>query len=77
MARNSKHVVPSPDGGWSVRTAGASRATRHFDTQAEAIEFGRSFAMRNNSEFYVHGKDGMIREKRSYGSDPHPPRDKR
>lgn len=77
MTRNSKHVVPNPDGGWSVRTAGASRAYRHFNTQAEAIEYGRDFAKKNNSEFYIHGRDGMIREKSNYSSESVPPREKR
>lgn len=77
MTRNSRHVVPSPNGGWSVRAAGAARASKHFDTQDEAIEYGRDLAKRNNAEFYIHDRNGMIREKRSYGNDPFPPRDKR
>lgn len=74
MSRNSQHVIPSPDGGWSVRAAGAARASRNFKTQAEAIEYGRSLAKRNHMEFYVHARDGTIREKSSYGvgSDPSP-----
>ena len=77
MTRNSKHVVPSPDGGWSVRAAGAVRASRRFDTQDEAIQYGRDLAKRNHAEFYIHDRNGMIREKRSYGNDPFPPRNKR
>lgn len=77
MAKRSQHVVPSLKGGWSVRQSGATRASRNFDTQAEAKEYGRTIAKRERTELYVHGRDGTIREKNSYGSDPHPPRDKR
>lgn len=70
----SKHVVPNSSGGWSVRTSGASRATRIFPTRDEAVEFGRTAAKANGTELYIHGRDGTIREKRSYGSDPFPPK---
>jgi len=77
MSRLSKHVVPRPAGGWAVKNSGAARATRTFDTQAEAIKFGRSAAKKDNAEFYVHGKDGTIKQKDSYGRDPLPPKDRR
>ena len=67
-----KHVVPRPNGEWAVRNSGASRATRVFDTQAAAIKFGRNAAKKDGVEFYVHRKDGTIRERDSYGRDPHP-----
>lgn len=69
-----KHVVPRPNGEWAVRNSGASKATKVFDTQAEAIKFGRNAARRDGVEFYVHRKDGTIRERDSYGRDPHPPK---
>ena len=37
---------------------------------------GRSIAKREQSEHSVHGRDGQIREKNSYGSDLNPPTDK-
>jgi hypothetical protein len=72
-----KHVVPNPHGGWSVRSAGSARAARNFSTQEDAIRFGVDFAKREQGELYVHGRDGTIKDRRSYGNDPHPPRDKR
>ena len=77
MSKISKHVVPSPNGGWAVRNSGASRATRTFGTQAEAVRFGRAAAKTHHAELYVHGKDGTIKEKNSYGHDPFPPIDRR
>lgn len=71
---NNKHVVPRPNGEWAVRNSGAAKATRLFETQAAAIKFGREVARRDGVEFYVHRKDGTIRERDSYGRDPHPPK---
>lgn len=73
MAAN-KHVVPRPNGEWAVRNSGASKATKVFGTQADAIKFGRNAARRDGVEFYVHRKDGTIRERDSYGRDPMPPK---
>lgn len=73
MAAN-KHVVPRPNGEWAVRNSGASKATKVFETQADAIKFGRSAARKDGVEFYVHRKDGTIRERDSYGRDTMPPK---
>jgi uncharacterized protein YdaT len=72
MSKNSQHVAPST-GGWSVRKAGASRASAVFKTQAEAIQRGREIAQNQKSELFIHGKDGRIRERSSFGNDNHPP----
>lgn len=71
MSKNV-HVVPH-DGGWDVKVEGG-RSSRHFSTQNEAIEVGRQLARGNRSEHIVHGRDGRIRQRDSYGRDPFPPR---
>ena len=58
------------DDRWQVRREHASRASRVFDTQKEAMDFGRQLAKRDRVEFIVAGRDGAIREKHSYGNDP-------
>lgn len=68
-----QHVVPN-DGGWSVRKAGASRATKNFSTQGEAAAYARDIARNQKTEVYIHGEDGRIRQRDSYGNDPFPPR---
>lgn len=73
----SKHVVHNPGGGWKVKSGGASRASKVFDKQSDAIAYARSAARKDNAELFVHGRDGTIRERNSYGKDPCPPRDKR
>jgi hypothetical protein len=70
--KNNVHVVPS-DGGWDVKVEGGGRA-RHFSTQREAIDAGRKLAQGHESENIVHGRDGRIRQRDSYGRDPFPPR---
>lgn len=72
--KKSQHVVKD-DNGWAVKKEGSAKATRHFSTQQEAIEYGRSVAKNQKAEFYIHGRDGKIREKDSYGNDPNPPKD--
>lgn len=73
MSRKAQHVVPR-DGKWAVRKSGAVRVTKHYDTQREAIEAARETARRQGTELYIHGKDGRIRERDSYGEDPFPPK---
>jgi hypothetical protein len=77
MSKKSQHVVRNGDGGWAVKKGGSSRATKNFKTQQEAIDYGREVAKNQHAEFYVHGRDGRIREKDSYGNDQNPPKDKK
>ena len=71
--RKNQHVVPK-DGGWAIKGAGSKRATKVFPTQREAIKEGREIARRQGSELLIHGRDGRIREKNTFGKDPHPPK---
>lgn len=67
-----QHVVPRGDE-WAVRGAGNERDTSRHRTQQEAIRVARGIARNQRSELFVHGKDGKIRERNSYGNDPFPP----
>lgn len=73
MSRKGQHVVPN-EGRWSVKKAGASRATSTHSTQAEAIKVATEIARKQKTELYIHGTDGRIRERSSYGRDPLPPK---
>lgn len=66
MAKNTRHVVPSSKGGWSVRKTGAERASKNFNTQAEAIDYGKDKAKEDSSDLFVHGRSGKIRDHTSY-----------
>ncbi|NBC10681.1 MAG: DUF2188 domain-containing protein [Planctomycetes bacterium] len=73
MSKRGQHVMPS-GGKWSVFAAGAQRAAKRFATQQEAIEDAREKARRQGTELYIHGRDGRIRERTSYGRDPGSPK---
>lgn len=73
MSKN-QHVTPHPKGGWQVKGAGNKRATVITNTQSEARTIARNIAIKNQSELIVHGTNGRIREKNSYGSDSCPPK---
>ena len=67
MTATSVHVVPSGDG-WAVEEGDWQLSTHR--TQAEAEKSGRDEAMRAHAELVVHGRDGRIERKNSYGNDP-------
>lgn len=69
---SNQHVVQRDDG-WAVRGEGNSRDTSHHQTQSDAIDAARDIARNQQSEVVIHGRDGRIREKDSYGNDPYPP----
>jgi hypothetical protein len=77
MSTRSHHVVPTIDGGWSVTKEGANRALRVFTTKDAAVSWGRKQSIKARSELIIHGRDGMIIDRNSYGGDPHPPRDRK
>jgi hypothetical protein len=69
MAKGDVPVVPG-EGGWRVEIAADGRARSVHRTQAEAREAARELARRARSELFVHGRDGRIRERNTYGRDP-------
>jgi uncharacterized protein YdaT len=73
MAKKDVHVVPRGNG-WAVEKNGSQRASKVTETQREAIAAGKKIAEREKSELVVHGENGRIREKNSYGNDPSPPK---
>lgn len=71
MAKKNQHVVPR-DGGWAVRGSGNTKDTEQFDSQRQAIAAARRIARNQRGEVVIHGRDGRIRAKKSYGNDPFP-----
>lgn len=65
----NQHVTKHPNG-WQVKGAGNSKATVVTNTQKEANNIAVKIATNQKSEVLIHGKDGKIREKNSYGNDP-------
>ena len=73
MIKKNQHVVPH-ESGWAVRGAGSERASSVHSTQREAIGAARKAAIRQGSEMLIHGENGRIRERNTYGKDPYPPK---
>ena len=70
-----KQTWVSPhDGKWSVKQAGNSRASRVFDKKSDALEYGRSRAIKTGSELIGQKRNGQINLKNSYGHDSFPPK---
>ncbi|MFI3293203.1 MAG: DUF2188 domain-containing protein [Rikenellaceae bacterium] len=72
MGKN-QHVVKSANG-WAVKGAGNSKATVIKPTQKQAEGVAIKIAKNQKSEVVIHGVNGKIRDKNSYGNDPYPPK---
>jgi len=68
MGKN-QHVVMHDDH-WVVQEEGAATPIATFKTQGQAWEKAKAIARRERSEAVLHGKDGRIRERTTYGADP-------
>jgi hypothetical protein len=77
MANKNVHVVYRRDqGNWAVISEKAQRAAGLYDTKTEAKTRSREIAINRQVESVIHGKNGQIQDKDSYGPDPNPPKDK-
>lgn len=74
MSKGKNQHVVKHSGGWAVRGAGNEKVRRITQTQQEAIKVAREIARNQESELIIHGRNGRIREKDSYGNDPFPPK---
>jgi hypothetical protein len=69
----NQHVVPH-NGDWAVKGAGNSKPTKIVETQREAIVIAKEISKNQESELFIHGRNGQIRERDSFGNDPYPPK---
>jgi uncharacterized protein YdaT len=72
MSHKNQHVVPHGKE-WAVKGEGNERNTYITATQSQAIDLARNIAENQQSELFVHNRQGQIRERNSYGNDPFPP----
>ncbi len=73
MTEKNQHVTPHAEG-WAVKGEGNGRASSVHETQAQAISAAKQIAINTGSELFVHGRNGQIRERNTYGKDPYPPK---
>lgn len=76
MAKKNIHTVPSGNK-WAVKKEGVKEPLSTHNTKAAALEKGVLAAKKAKAEHVIHGKDGKIQDKDSYGPDPCPPKDKK
>ncbi|MCY3956652.1 MAG: DUF2188 domain-containing protein [Nitrospira sp.] len=67
----NQHVVPF-EGDWAVRPEHGEITSIHR-TQQEAIDVARFQAQIEESELFIHRRNGQFRERNTYGRDPYPP----
>jgi hypothetical protein len=58
------------DKGWRVEVEGAERPSSTHKTQTEAAKAARDIARKNKSELLIHGRNGRVRDRSTYGHDP-------
>ena len=76
MAKKSYHVIAKSDGQWSVKRTGAERASGNFPTKKAAVSTARKLVTKDGGgELIVHGKDGTVSRRDSYGNAPKSPRE--
>ena len=76
MAKKNIHIVPA-EKGWAVKREGQQQPLSTHRTQENADKAGRPIARRDGVEIVIHGRDGQIRDKDSFGGDPNPPTDRK
>jgi hypothetical protein len=68
MAKKEVHIVKQPGKStWNVKQGGDVQSSHR--TQGAAIAKGISQAKRDKVDVVVHGRDGKIRSKDSYGNE--------
>lgn len=72
MGNEPIHVVPNKKKGWDTKRAKAKRASKHFETKAEAQEAANIQGRKDKVEVIPHKKNGKFQKsgRSSYGNDP-------
>lgn len=53
-------------GRWGVKTYGASRAAKRFDSRSDAISWAKAKCKRKGVDLFVHNRDGSVLYSHSY-----------
>ena len=71
--KNGQDVTPSKDK-QQVKNSSTVRTAKVFYNQKEAMEHAREITINQQIELSIHGKNGRIIKRDSYGNDSFPPR---
>lgn len=76
MSKKNYHSVPW-EGDWAVKKEGVSKPISVHRTQAASEDKTQRLAKQAEVEAVYHKANGWIKDKDSYGNDPHPPTDRK
>jgi hypothetical protein len=76
MTKKNFHSVPW-NGDWAVKKEGVNKPMSVHRTQATAENKTRILAKKAEAEAVYHNRQGIIKDKDSYGNDDCPPKDKK
>ncbi len=75
MANKNIHTVYNQDRHmWENKAEKSSSPISSHHNKENALDKAESIAEKRGVEHFIHGKDGKIQERNSYGNDPFPPR---
>lgn len=69
MPGKNIHVVPV-ENGWAIESEGGAGGRQLYVSQEDAIAAGTEKARQQQVELLIHGRDGQIRMRNSFGNDP-------
>jgi uncharacterized protein DUF2188 len=72
-SKKGVHVTPHGDK-WAVMREGNERVSSLHDTQKQTEKKGRETVRKDKTGFFLHNRQGEIRQRDSYGHGPFPPR---
>jgi len=71
MSRKIVWVSPDGDGGWNVKTQGASRAAANFEGKSDAVDKAKEIAKNAPlGQVKIQKRNGEIETEHTYGQDP-------
>ncbi len=70
MPKRNQFVIPHPEG-WAVKKENSKRITALFDTQKDAIEYGRGLAILQHCELVIYNRQGEVRKRFNYKDPRH------
>jgi len=76
MPKKNIHIVPKGDR-WAIKKEGEKDPLSTHKTKALADQNARARAKKEKVELVIHGRNGQIQDKDSFGKDPCPPEDKK
>ncbi len=76
MSKKNFHSVPW-HGDWAVKKEGVKNPVSIHRTQSVSEDKVHKLAKQAEVEAFYHDRHGIIKDRDSFGNDPHPPIDKK